>query len=46
MAKEDHETLDRISAEFLINNSDKLLSTSTIMELLEWHYNKYLQPKE
>jgi hypothetical protein len=37
-ARERHAVLDAIVASFLEANADKLPSTTTVLELIEWHH--------
>ena len=39
-----HKELDELVADFIIHNKDKLPSTTTIIELMEWSYEQTKNP--
>ena len=41
-----HNRLDELAADYLIHNPGKLLSNTTIMELVHWSHEQTIEPTE
>lgn len=41
-----HKGLDELAADFITHNRDKLLSTTTVLELMKWSSDQMKEPTE
>ena len=41
-----HQAFDQLLADFIVHNTDKLLSNTTVLELVEWSHRQTIAPTE